>query len=75
MGEPTSLPIRRAMERDFQLGTEAKACEPRRLIIRTTSVVATLFIAGVAIGAALVMSKPRQIVAWSQHPVIANIVR
>jgi hypothetical protein len=46
------------------MGTEERARETRRLIIQTTSVVvATLFIAGVAVGAALVMSKPRQIVA------------
>jgi hypothetical protein len=45
------------------------ANKPRRLLIQTTSAVAAMFIAGVAVGAALVMSKPRQIVAWSQQPV------
>jgi hypothetical protein len=62
------------MRRDSQLSTDEKACEPRRLIIQTTSVVAAMFIAGVALGAALVMSKPRQIAAWSQQPVPAKIV-
>jgi hypothetical protein len=62
------------MRRDFQLSTEQKVCEARRLIIQTTSVVAAVFIAGVAVGAALVMSQPRQIVAWSQRPVPARNV-
>jgi hypothetical protein len=50
------------------------ANEPRRLIIQTTSAVAAMFIAGIAVGATLVMSKPRQIVAWSQQPVSIKIV-
>jgi hypothetical protein len=33
-----------------------------------------MFIAGMAVGAALVMSQPRQIVAWSQRPVPAKNV-
>ena len=49
------------------------ANEPRRLLIQTTSAVAAMFIAGVAVGAALVMSKPRQIVAWSRQPVPVKI--
>jgi hypothetical protein len=55
------------------LSTEEKAREPCRLLIQTTSAVAAVFIAGVAVGAALVMSKPRQIVAWSQQPVPVKI--
>jgi hypothetical protein len=50
------------------------ANKPRRLIIQTTSVVAVMLIAGVAAAAALVMSKPRQIVTWSQHPVTLKLV-
>jgi hypothetical protein len=49
------------------------ANKPRRLITQTTSAVAAMFIAGVAVGAALVMSKPRQIVAWSLQPVPVKI--
>jgi hypothetical protein len=59
--------------RDFQLSTEKKAREPRRLITQTISIAAVMFITGVAVGAALVMSKPRQIVAWSQQPVSTKI--
>jgi hypothetical protein len=49
------------------------AKEPRRLLIQTTSAVAAMFIAGIAVGATLVMSKPRQIVAWSQQSVPVKI--
>ena len=56
------------------VSTEEKACKPRQVIIHSTSVIATLFIAGMAVGAALVMSKPRQIVAWSQQPAPGKIV-
>jgi hypothetical protein len=41
--------------------------------MQTIGVVAAMFIAGVAVGAALVMSKPRQIVAWSQQPMPVKI--
>jgi hypothetical protein len=49
------------------------ANKPSRLLVQTTSAVAAMFITGVAVGAALVMSKPRQIVAWSQQPVPVKI--
>jgi hypothetical protein len=73
-GECLGLSPRAFGHRTRQAGLRTvPANEPRRLIIQTTSAVAAMFIAGIAVGAALVMSKPRQIVAWSQQPVPLKI--